>query len=286
MALWLTLAVLGVDSGYEPAADGRLEYILQIEPQLIDGLKRGEDILSEIPADLDIRHYRVTIGNAPLPHRKSSASGARTQTVSRPIAAFADQPSAGQPTVTDARAGFLPNAAGDRGEFVVEIAPDSLVDLKNHDLVGDLPDAVRVTRLRISTQPSVPAAEPGENATEYDTALTGSRIPTSDDFGTNATIRAQAQDVDQVIEAGKAAFNPQYNSATSAGVIRSTGCRTSWPKTCPAAGRTFPAGRRSVALLRNPTIWPTTWKSCPITRRTPSPSRRWKIRNGSMILCR
>ncbi len=43
---WLALAV-GVDAGYEPAPDGHLEYIIQIEPQLVGTLGVG-DIASEV----------------------------------------------------------------------------------------------------------------------------------------------------------------------------------------------------------------------------------------------
>ena len=66
----MTLGVLGVDFGWQPTKDGELEYIIQIEPQLIEALRRGEDVVSAIlPEVKGIRRFRIRIGNGPLPRQ-------------------------------------------------------------------------------------------------------------------------------------------------------------------------------------------------------------------------
>ena len=59
-------ATLGVEVGWQPLAEGGHEYTIQLEPQLLDVLKRGSDIVSEVPPQLEIRRYRVTIGTGRL----------------------------------------------------------------------------------------------------------------------------------------------------------------------------------------------------------------------------
>ena len=69
--LAVTVVLLGVDVGWQPAEDGGLEYIIQIEPHLLDRLRAGEDLGSGIPAGLmkDVRSYRITVGTGRLPRK-------------------------------------------------------------------------------------------------------------------------------------------------------------------------------------------------------------------------
>lgn len=65
----LSAAVLGVDYGWQPVAGGGIEYIIQIEPELLDSLKAGHDLFSDLPAAArNIRSYRITVGSGRLPH--------------------------------------------------------------------------------------------------------------------------------------------------------------------------------------------------------------------------
>lgn len=65
----LSAAVLGVDYGWQPVAGGGIEYIIQIEPELLDSLKAGHDLFSDLPAAVrNIRSYRITVGTGRLPH--------------------------------------------------------------------------------------------------------------------------------------------------------------------------------------------------------------------------
>ncbi len=99
IAVFLSLATIGVDFGWQPGADGRLEYIIQVRPTEIDALQ-GDGIISEIPPEArNVQRIRVRVGTASLP---------------RGGAAVADAGSGWQPYGSDAapagRAGL--NAAG------------------------------------------------------------------------------------------------------------------------------------------------------------------------------
>jgi hypothetical protein len=68
LALCCALATLGVDTGWEPAEGGGLVYIIQLEPTLLDVLREGEQITSEVPPELEsVRRYRIVVGDAELP---------------------------------------------------------------------------------------------------------------------------------------------------------------------------------------------------------------------------
>jgi hypothetical protein len=71
-ALCLVTAVVGVDVGWQPLPDGGMEYIIQIEPHVLEMVGRGEEIVSDIPPALpgvDGRRIsvRVTAGTETLP---------------------------------------------------------------------------------------------------------------------------------------------------------------------------------------------------------------------------
>ena len=73
----IAVSVLGVDVGWQPLPDGGLEYIIQIEPQLLDTLRDGKDLGAALPAGLDVRRYRITVGNAQLPHEAPQPNAAK-----------------------------------------------------------------------------------------------------------------------------------------------------------------------------------------------------------------
>jgi len=66
--VYLAAVVLGVDVGWQPRPEGGVEYLIQIEPHLLDALKSGEAIQSEIPPDVkNVRSYRISVGTGSLP---------------------------------------------------------------------------------------------------------------------------------------------------------------------------------------------------------------------------
>lgn len=61
-------ATLGVDYGWQPRAGGGFEYIIQLEPETLQSLQRGEDVVSDIPPYLrNVRGYRITVGTGEVP---------------------------------------------------------------------------------------------------------------------------------------------------------------------------------------------------------------------------
>src|SRR5215470_13648021 len=71
-SLVLVLAIAGVNFGWQPAADGKAgyEYTVQVEPELVDAMHRGDSIPieSNIPPEVaPIRKVRVVVGRGDLP---------------------------------------------------------------------------------------------------------------------------------------------------------------------------------------------------------------------------
>jgi len=89
--------------GWQQLDDGGYEYIIQIEPEMLDSLRAGRNILSDLPPALqNIRRYRITVGNEPLPHE-----GIPPELIAGPPPAGTDagEFEVGQPAVTDDAAG-------------------------------------------------------------------------------------------------------------------------------------------------------------------------------------
>ena len=164
IVLWVVLAC-GVDAGYEPATDGHLEYIIQIEPQLLGSLAAGQNVTSEVPRGLDVRHYRITVGTTALPHIAAPAAGVRPSAAGEVPARPADEFEA--PGRTDEAVGMatplvhvgyeLISATGH--QCVIEIDPRTLGDLNQIDLTDDIPPGLSVTRFVISTKPGSASVE-------------------------------------------------------------------------------------------------------------------------------
>ena len=70
--LLLVLVIAGVNFGWQPTSDGTTgyEYVVQVEPELVDVMQRGESvpIESNIPPDVTpIRKVRIVVGRGELP---------------------------------------------------------------------------------------------------------------------------------------------------------------------------------------------------------------------------
>ncbi len=80
MLVYVTMllsAGLLTDYGWQMNSQGELEYIVQIEPELLDSLRRGEEIVSEIPADLrNVRRVRIRVGTGPVPRGEDDSQPA------------------------------------------------------------------------------------------------------------------------------------------------------------------------------------------------------------------
>lgn len=71
----LSAAAMGVEYGWQPVAGGGIEYIIQIEPALLDSLTAGRDVFSDLPSSVNVRRYRITVGNERLPHHGEPPPG-------------------------------------------------------------------------------------------------------------------------------------------------------------------------------------------------------------------
>lgn len=68
LSIAVVIAAVGIDTGWQPLDDGRFEYILQLEPQVVESLRAGREVASDIPAGLrGARCYRLAVGGATLP---------------------------------------------------------------------------------------------------------------------------------------------------------------------------------------------------------------------------
>jgi hypothetical protein len=77
IAVLISLAAVGVDYGWQPGVDGQLEYIIQIEPSLLNSMQSGREIVSEIqPEARNVRRFRVRVGTGALPRVGGTAVGA------------------------------------------------------------------------------------------------------------------------------------------------------------------------------------------------------------------
>ena len=91
-AVCVAIGLLGVEVGCQRQPDGSLQYIIQIEPELLDTLRTGKfNVESYIPDELrDVRSYQVRIGRGKLPRddlrppAKGSSKPAKSLNLSPP----------------------------------------------------------------------------------------------------------------------------------------------------------------------------------------------------------
>lgn len=111
----IATAALGIEVGWEPLDEGGYEYSIQLEPQLLDVLKKETDeITSEVPPHINVRRYRIFVGTGKLirvdgPDRQAAEPPPADP---RP-AETADRPEASPPLETDS-ADPIPDAQDER----------------------------------------------------------------------------------------------------------------------------------------------------------------------------
>ena len=63
IAALILASTVGVDYGWHRATDGEWEYIIQIEPGLVETLAKGQALVSQMPPELrGVRRFRIQIG--------------------------------------------------------------------------------------------------------------------------------------------------------------------------------------------------------------------------------
>jgi hypothetical protein len=139
--LILAAVTVGLEWGYRPLPDGGLEYIIQIEPNVLDDMHEGQELASDVPGSLrDVRQCRVTIGAQKLPR------GGQAALKNRPY-----QPAGGVQV--------NPQVMSDGGkEYLVELDAAAIAAMRRDmDLVYNVRDP---RRFRIRQQATVTTALP------------------------------------------------------------------------------------------------------------------------------
>jgi hypothetical protein len=120
-------ASFGVDVGWQPTRDGGFEYIIQIEPELLESLLDGQEIISDIPAFLQgVRTYRIRVGTDHLPQEGAPAKIEPADS-DAPAAADAAPAPAPAPSADPTPPSGESPPAGDRS-FNESVAPEKPVD--------------------------------------------------------------------------------------------------------------------------------------------------------------
>ena len=66
--LFLAAVLGGIDAGWEPLPEGGVQYLIQIDPGLLESRGLGESLESCIPPQVqDVRVVRISVGTGPLP---------------------------------------------------------------------------------------------------------------------------------------------------------------------------------------------------------------------------
>lgn len=85
LVLMLIPATIGVDFGWTRQPDNSIEYILQIEPEAVDSMKTGTELVSSLPPAMrNIKDYRIRVGRDPLPNQNKIPPDLTTPGIAQP----------------------------------------------------------------------------------------------------------------------------------------------------------------------------------------------------------
>jgi hypothetical protein len=201
IAFLIAIAASGVDYGWQPAKDGQLEYIIQIEPVTVYALGEGQDIVSQIdPYVRFVRRFRLRVGNALVP---------RVGTPPRDPPPIPDeQPPEGVSFGWKA-------LEGNTAEFVIQLSPERLQRLRSGEEVSGVIPATQtlLTQIRIVSTGGQPPAQPAAAAP---TAYNQPVGPSDGGPAATAPTGAAAGGAPPIVRSVYGA-NPPGNSAGTAG---------------------------------------------------------------------
>jgi hypothetical protein len=111
--LLIALSATGIDFGWEPVVGGGIHYIVQIDPKMLDSMKEGTIVSSDLPeVPGGIRRYQIVVGTGPLPHQGEPLPQMPLPTAVPPVTPTAvAPPPAAPPVITDPPAATRPSAA-------------------------------------------------------------------------------------------------------------------------------------------------------------------------------
>ena len=84
LVMCIALVTAGIDVGWERRPEGGVEYIIQLDPAMLESLRAGETIeSSKLPQVRDVRSWRILVGNRTLP-REEPATDLETPSLPDP----------------------------------------------------------------------------------------------------------------------------------------------------------------------------------------------------------
>lgn len=98
------MTAIGVDVGWQPTANGELEYIIQIEPHQLKNLKPGDVIEVGVRPQLrHVRRYKIVVGEGELPRNAGGTDLVPEQpaTVTKSLKSGSQDPSPRPPLVAN-----------------------------------------------------------------------------------------------------------------------------------------------------------------------------------------
>ncbi len=98
------MTAIGVDVGWQPTANGELEYIIQIEPHQLKNLKPGDVIEVGVRPQLrHVRRYKIVVGEGELPRNAGGTDLVPEQpaAVTKSLKSGSQDPSPGLPLDTN-----------------------------------------------------------------------------------------------------------------------------------------------------------------------------------------
>lgn len=166
----ITAAALGIEVGWEPLAEGGHEYTIQIEPQLLELLQRGEDeIFSDVPPELNVRRYRLMVGTGKVARVFARPADPQAPAVATRGARDPKQgepqlpPQAGTPHVAE------PPAVAETEAAPRDLPPDKHTAGDDHDRPG-LPDVVPASVTSKGAGDEIPALPREANKPDFGSA--------------------------------------------------------------------------------------------------------------------
>src|SRR5262245_55941078 len=68
ISILLVASTFGVDYGWQQNENGQWEYIVQVEPSLLNSLAEGRTIVSTLPPELEgVRRFVLRVGTSEVP---------------------------------------------------------------------------------------------------------------------------------------------------------------------------------------------------------------------------
>ena len=248
VALVVALAALGVNYDIQKSEDNKLEYVVQIEPELLKSLAEGREIHSAVPTDVgDVQRVLIRIGNAPAKHSTTSIAEYRRLLQSSTRYASADPARVGiDPTASFLwpaktkpelnyyiKHGYQPNTEGVL-EYFVQIDSTLLQTLAVGDEIraGIDPAAGRVGKFVIRTGsddlprvPSQPVAAPaitrnspgayagdayaGASPSAFGVSPTATPLPSTPDYRTGSTAPTASSGISGGSVSGGNVYGPE-----------------------------------------------------------------------------